>query len=1405
MATSRPRPRVVVSQLINKTAGAVLTPSLTPCFVGPCYQIVRPLTATGSINSDAAVITAARVRSDIIGESLSLSGKNLKMSVAGGVPQIVAFPVTRGSAPISRVLVVNTINKALTGASAKIVNDCLDISTTAVGSSARLKLLPVADDAYTLLGLSDFVDIEQFGQSTYGGLSCEISYDDMPADKTAVANVVFDESDLDIYTAKGGKLSHLRADAAPSWDAYVGGSSAVAGISVDRGFQPALANTPVSLHGIRAAGRNTAMLFSVGREARIRIPLAGYSMQGGTASWPDPAAANYLEVTAVGLQDYLASANGAVGPYVGILGNDITVVVSQLDAGEPFAIAVDGDELAIDIPFDGTFAAFKTAIGSAELSGKVTLSLRYAAADAAKACVYEECDIFATYTLGGGLDPTNFDDDTPNVASATLIGCVHIPNSFTGADMGVTGETLSFSIGGGAWKPCTFLAGTSVITTLNSVLDGVATVSRLADGDVKSPLGTAFRPLRMVTTTALGEDSSIAIAGSRKALQNLFGGFSQRTASAVSATATAGYGTTRRSIQLAPSAYNPLAYLATEKSVVPGTVTVKATSVILPAFILAANNDISGLLDDDNSLILHAGAESATITIAVADDATLADIAESLNDELDGSDVELIRASVVTIGSSDYLCLYDSTGVAGTEISIESDGYAFEDLFEGLCDTVATTASGDITFKDSGVDFALQVTAVSNSLVNGVFSTDVLDVTSTDALSDLILDDASARTVISYSTSASLTAGTIRLTLTGDSTVGVEADKTCVVAKFSASQRADVTFNRLWASCARQDEVAYDARVFTGDHYKMIPGDMLLSGTKVLGRIVDVGDLVLGGTTYSGAKLSISEPAVTSGSLVSDWHTDAYGLDDADNARLAPEVVVSAPARMITVKPLLLRSAAGMPITGAAQMYAGYRALRTDIAATKPTSTLLTLTDQDLDRLLGPVSPENPLAWAFYTASLAAPNTVMAALGVDATSADAPYGTPEAYSRALAYLLNKEVYSLALCTTMPSVCDMQNAHVTLGSGETYGKERIAFACRPIPSEKNALVAASGTALLADVGGGKYELTLTDETINVADALDGLKDANGNSISASVGQDFDPAQGVYLDRAGDAYKWLITKIVATNIVQIDTTDIYMPGSGPGTGGNEDGYFRMGTSALADFEADGENCSVCVRQAALTTDTSSGREDICTALSDIATAYQNRRLFIVMPDSITMDYAGTPTKVPAFHAAAQIAAMVAVLPTQQSFSNYPMVGITGLTGSLDTFSDMELGIAAAGGIYWLIQDGDGQPIKCRHQLSTDTSSIETQELSITKPTDLFAKTVRRALSPKPGRNNIDKQFLTELNIDLMAICAQFSGEGRPLASASVAELMKNPNRADGITAKIAKENWIPCNEIYITISN
>jgi hypothetical protein len=582
----------------------------------------------------------------------------------------------------------------------------------------------------------------------------------------------------------------------------------------------------------------------------------------------------------------------------------------------------------------------------------------------------------------------------------------------------------------------------------------------------------------------------------------------------------------------------------------------------------------------------------------------------------------------------------------------------------------------------------------------------------------------------------------------------------------ASSYTRKVSYQRAAASHARRVALAYEGIVWAGRSSKVVTGDMLYNNGTPLGGIVKMERLSPTGAPVSpwgdNAVLVLNAAALSKNQQISSWYIEARNLS-SESTRTTPELTLSALDQKATLRASLNRDAAGIPVSGTAQIYAGYRALRLDVSQNSANPTLLTVTSaEDIANQIGPIDPSNPLAFGLYMAAINAPGVTIYGLGVDETSANSPDGTSDAYLRALEYLRRRsEPYALVPLSQDLSVMQLFVAHVTSESLPENKHERVVYSCPKLPTEKSPVLLISGSGVTAEqTTETKWEFTF-GETVNIISAFSSAKDANGFAISASIGSTFTPAQGVFLTRSGDPYRYLVTKLVSATTVEVDLGTVYDEDQGPGTYGNGDGYYRVLNTSLLLFDAAGESVSLSVRQAAITTDTPAGKKLIVGVLRSMGEAYANRRLNIVQPEQVVYEIDGLEVVVPGYYLCANIAGMVSGYSVSQGFTNLPIVGPISPVGSSDLFEEADMAIAAAGGINWIIQDKQGEPLVSRHQLTTDMSSLTRREASTVRSIDYCAKLLRAACRRFIGTTNVTKKLVRTLHLSLESACKAASG--------------------------------------------
>jgi len=506
------------------------------------------------------------------------------------------------------------------------------------------------------------------------------------------------------------------------------------------------------------------------------------------------------------------------------------------------------------------------------------------------------------------------------------------------------------------------------------------------------------------------------------------------------------------------------------------------------------------------------------------------------------------------------------------------------------------------------------------------------------------------------------------------------------------------------------------------------------------------------------------------------------------DGRPAPDLAIDISGNAVVQSQILRDGLTGTPFNpGFAPIVIAYKGLRLDLSPDADNPALLTIDDiSTLEEAADPISTDNPGALMAYLALLNATATSVAAIGVPEVSADAPDGTPAGYARCADFLENEEVYALATASQLSTVHQAFLTHVNAMSEPEQKGERIYFFNPPMPDRANPEIVGSGTDL--NTTATANECTVD---VNLAPAL----------IAAGIDPNLDinPTTGeidneVYLDIGDDDKYYLVQKVTAGTTLTLRTT--FAAGDG-----NEDSFYSSDafpTTVISD------DWSVFIRgeQLLLSGTTRPDRAAIASTIQESAQAYGFRRGYYVFPDQVAINVTGLEQSVSGYYATACIVGMVGQQPPQQGFTNFPITGLTRPIGSNDKFTNTHLNIIAAGGVYILVRDAVGAPVICRHQLSTDNSSIETRELSITKVVDFTAKFMRAGLRNFIGRSNITQGFLDSLSTVVQGQL-NFLIESGVLIGADVNNLIQDASAPDTILVDVTIDVPFPANYLRLTL--
>lgn len=518
------------------------------------------------------------------------------------------------------------------------------------------------------------------------------------------------------------------------------------------------------------------------------------------------------------------------------------------------------------------------------------------------------------------------------------------------------------------------------------------------------------------------------------------------------------------------------------------------------------------------------------------------------------------------------------------------------------------------------------------------------------------------------------------------------------------------------------------------------------------------------------------------------------GTNLAGTRRPNPDVYVAEDGTVQLGGDIMRSAITGTPLdSGAgADIHIAYRALRLDLSPVANQPGILRVSNvDDLTSVYGPVSNRNPLALAMYYAMINMGDGVeINAIGVSSVSDSEPDGTTLAYKEAAEFLRSYEVYSIVPLTQSEDVIAQFDAHVTSMSDPAQRAERAVIASPLNPTRRNDYVVLSTGDLGAESTGSDDQVELND---NPESVLIGL----GVNTSEAIPFELDNGQQLYLQVmiGNDSYRYSVSRISgARATVKLTYTSAQ----------NADGFYS--TSPISTDYPDGfsgASFSLALRGTKLLLPGAGERLDktaFSQTIRDKAQQYLNRRQVRLFPDTVQSSaIGGINQRLPSYYYAAALAGAVASLDAQEPLTRVPMVGFNDSVGPELERSHLDM-ISAGNAVIEV--EVSGQAPALRMQGTTDPSTIESREWSVTRAVDAFSKTMRGQLKARIGRFNITQAYMDELTLLVDSLCATAVANGQ-FQGANVVKLEQDPKQPDTILVEVQLEVLYPANYITVTL--
>jgi hypothetical protein len=452
-------------------------------------------------------------------------------------------------------------------------------------------------------------------------------------------------------------------------------------------------------------------------------------------------------------------------------------------------------------------------------------------------------------------------------------------------------------------------------------------------------------------------------------------------------------------------------------------------------------------------------------------------------------------------------------------------------------------------------------------------------------------------------------------------------------------------------------------------------------------------------------------------------------------------------------------------------VYLAYRALRLDIAASGNDSSLQrsgSLTE--IASLFGPIDTQNPFGLGMYLTKLTSGALEVTGVGVNAVSTSEPEGTADSYAAAFEFLESKDVYNLVPLTHAILVAQLGQIHVDTMSQPENGMVRRLIFNPSRPTRKTDVVVASGPT--ANISG------VPTDDINT-----GVADLSTLLAAAGYPGPFTEAEGVYVEFENDTNKYLVSA-VSGGVVTINAGPLTTPDSPFYDAGGSNVF----TAAVVD-----RPFSVKVYGAALANLTEEAE-----AYSDVGRIFQDRRVLCTMPDKGTTTIDGLDTLVEGYFMNCALAGVMAAKLASDPLTESILPGFKAANGSGDRFGETQLKIISAGGL-WVFYT-ESEIVKTRQQLTTDMSSIEKMESSITEALDYADKAMRLAVKIFIGRTNLTQNVQDSVTTVITGVGAFLVRSGI-LKSFEIASIKLIDGRPDGLEVECDVGVLYPLNKLRI----
>lgn len=378
----------------------------------------------------------------------------------------------------------------------------------------------------------------------------------------------------------------------------------------------------------------------------------------------------------------------------------------------------------------------------------------------------------------------------------------------------------------------------------------------------------------------------------------------------------------------------------------------------------------------------------------------------------------------------------------------------------------------------------------------------------------------------------------------------------------------------------------------------------------------------------------------------------------------------------------------------------------------------------DLDRIRGPLDPDNPLKWGVYKALSNSNGTA-----VKYTAVCEPDDL-DSWVQVLERIKGRDdLYNLVPLTFDKAVHDLYAAHINNESNEIANNWKAGFVA--IPSRNHRLVVGEG-AEIAGVSGETISApvlaTVSDDpnATNTQYTLLQVPTGSGYFITNEV----QPGDIVRYNFAVDGFgeteyqEYVVDAVLSENsLLLYSGTDTAVT-----TPQRVEIWHNLDRNELAD--------------------------DVATRAGSLS----NRRVCAVWPDQV----GSAGRMMPGYYLAAALAGLASGVVPHQGLTNVEVGGFDDFTRSYKLFNETQLNRLAEAGVWIVTEDRDGTPYT-RHALTTDNLDLNRREEMIRRNVDSISYLFLRRLRPYIGRTNATPTMVDKLTREVEQLLRFFKSNG------------------------------------------